>query len=72
MEVRILSNAQEAATTCQEVFLNYKEGYVSLVFNNDSTARTSEEVIKQMNGKTVHTTNTISITNLSDFNFVFK
>ena len=72
MEVKILNSTQETVITCQEVFLNYKEGYISFDFIDDATARLNEEFIKKMSGKTLHNNNTITITNLSDFNFSFK
>ena len=72
MVVKLLNIAQETVITCDQVFLNYKEGSLSLNFSDDQTARDNEVLIKQSGGKTIHSDNTIIVTNLSDFDFVFE
>lgn len=72
MIVKLLNIAQETVITCDQAFLNYKEGSLSLNFVDDQTARDNEVLIKQSGGKTIHSDNTIIVTNLSDFDFVFE
>ena len=72
MEVRILNTTQETVIVCQEAFVNYGKGYMTLEFVDDDVARINEDVIKKIGGKTIHCNATITITNLSDFNFTLK
>lgn len=72
MLVKLLNIAQETVITCDQAFLNYKEGSLTFNFIDDQTARDNEVLIKQSGGKTIHSDNTIIVTNLSDFDFVFE
>ena len=72
MEVKILNNTQETVISCKDAFLNYKDGYITFEFSNDSFARLNEAFIRKMSGKTTHSNNNITVTNLSDFKFSFK
>lgn len=72
MVVKIFNSLQETATVCLNCFLNYKEGTLSFMFENDQLARDSEMLIRQCGGKTTHRNKTIILTNLSDFEFVFE
>lgn len=72
MVVKIFNSLQETAIVCTNALLNYKDGTLSFIYENDQLARDSEMLIKQCGGKTIHSDKRIILTNLSDFGFVFE
>lgn len=72
MIVKLLNVLKETVIFCEQAFLNYKEGSLTFTFSSDKIARDNEMMIKQSGGKTVHSQNTIIVTNLSDFDFIFE
>lgn len=72
MIVKLLNVLKETVIFCEQTFLNYKEGSLTFTFSSDKIARDNEMMIKQSGGKTVHSQNTIIVTNLSDFDFIFE
>lgn len=73
MNISILSpDAQSITVGCVCANLLNTYNALSIVFENDNAARSSEELLKKMNIKTVHNDKEITVLNVSDYNINFN
>ena len=72
MNVKLITNQGESTIECNSVYLNYKEGFMTFIYEDDNKARDFEKCVRMIDGKTKHSDKTFTLTNLSDFEYVFE
>ena len=73
MNISILNQENPSITVgCNCAYLMNSYNSLLMKFDNDNVARSSEELLKKMNLKTIHNDCEISVLNISDYNLTFK
>ena len=73
MNISILdNNSQTISMGCVCAYLMNNENSLAVTFENDSVARSNEEILKRANIKTKHNDCEITVLNISDYNLSFN
>lgn len=72
MNVKFINGKGDGTIEADSVYLNYQEGFITFVYNDDNKARDFEARVRNLGGKTKHVDKSFTLTNLSDFTYVFE